>query len=490
MLSKKTILIVEDEDAILLALQRILELTGSYEVFTALDGQIALDKLHGMVPDLIISDVSMPNLNGIELCTEVRRNPVTKSTPFIFLTGKKEKLIECINAGGDDFLMKPFNVEEVLVKIEAIFRRIDQSKEQASQHKGLIEDLAVEKILELCLKEQISGDLLLQQAGEIGVLKLKNGDIKSIDYRNLSDDAALDALMLWRKGTFVIRPLAISIKADSSTLVEKIDLDAGREIGSYCWWVGTIDPEKSRQVNAYMRIFIKNDKQVVSMIDPGSPLYFKEISSKMSGILEKGQNVNLYFLMDADADVCLNAGFLRKVNPRAICLTSVQNWEFVKHYEIDLKNVKKVNLQKNEEIKLSTGNSLRFIPIPFCKSVSSFMIYDVENRILFSGALFSSDSTNESNRNNFFAEESDWQDIADFQTINISSNAALINALNQLAYLKPPPQLVAPRYGKLIRHDILQIFIERLRNLSVGINAGHSQNTARNFESEKVISIN
>jgi len=123
MLSKKIILIAEDEDAILLALQRILELTGEYEVFTALDGQIALNKLKEIIPDLIISDVSMPNMNGIELCTEIRKNPITKSTPFIFLTGKKEMLIECINAGGDDFLMKPFNVYDVLVKIEAFLPR-------------------------------------------------------------------------------------------------------------------------------------------------------------------------------------------------------------------------------------------------------------------------------------------------------------------------------------------------------------------------------
>ena len=132
MQSKKTILIVEDEEPILIALQRILELTGEYEAVVAQDGVIAMDKLQNFIPDLIISDISMPNLNGIELCKNVRENPLTKSVPFIFLTAKKEKMLEGLNVGGDDFLMKPFNVDEVLVKIETMFRRVSQSREQGS----------------------------------------------------------------------------------------------------------------------------------------------------------------------------------------------------------------------------------------------------------------------------------------------------------------------------------------------------------------------
>lgn len=471
MLSKKTILIAEDEDAILLALQRILELTGSYEVFTAHDGQIALSKLEGIVPDLIISDVSMPNVNGIELCRKIRGNPVTKSTPFIFLTGKKEMLIECINAGGDDFLMKPFNVEEVLVKIEALFRRISQSKEQASQYKGKIEDVPVQEILGLCMKEKISGDVFLQQSGEVGIIKLEGGDINSIDYRNLTDDAALDALMLWKKGTFVIRPDEFIIKADSAPILEEVDFNAARELAQNCWWVGSVTGRESTQVNVYLRIFQSNGKEIYALIDPGSPLYYQEISSKVSTVLKKEQEIGLYILMDSDPDVCLNSVFIRKSNPRAICLTSDQNWQSIKHYEIDLKNLKKVNLQKSELIKLSTGNSLKLIPTPFCKSASSFMTYDVENRILFSGALFSSTSSIERiKEKSLFADEDVWQEMAQYHVENISSNDALINGLNQLTALNPAPEIIAPRYGKMIKKEKLKFFIEKLKILSVGIN--------------------
>lgn len=472
MLSKKTILIVEDEDAILLALQRILELTGLYEVLIAQDGQIALDKLQGLVPDLIISDVIMPNLNGIELCKQIRKNPVTKSTPFIFLTGKKEMLIECINAGGDDFLMKPFNVEEVLVKIEALFRRINQSKEQASQHKGQIENLAVNDILELCLKEKISGEVILQQEGEIGIIEMQNGDIKSIDYRNLTDDAALDALMLWKKGTFVIRPLEIQIKVDPAPKQVEVDINSAQQIAQNCWWVGTTDNEEYVQINNYLRTYEANNKKVVSLIDPGSPLYYKEISSKISMVLEKGQDINLYILMDADADVCLNSTFLRKANPRSICLTSSQNWQAVKHYEIEVKNLKKVDLKKSEEVKLSTGNSLKLIPVPYCKSASSFMTFDLENRILFSGAMFSSAGSKERvTDNSIFANEKDWTNMAQYHIENISSNDALHNALNQIKLLNPQPEVIASRYGRLIKKDMLNFFVEKLTTLSVGINA-------------------
>jgi CheY-like chemotaxis protein len=469
-LSKKTILIAEDEEAILLALQRILELTGEYEVLTASNGQSAMEKIKGFIPDMIISDISMPNIDGIAFCKEIRKNPLTKSTPFIFLTGKKEKLIEGINAGGDDFLMKPFNVEEVLVKIEAIFRRISQTREQASQHKGRIEDLAVQEIMELCLRERISGELILQNGGEIGKIKLQNGDFKSVEYRKLSDDAALDALMLWKKGTFVIRPSEIQIKVDSPSKIKKADLSLAQQLSHSCWWVGFADAENHKLYNVYLRIFNNNNKIINTLIDPGSPVFYKEISAKISHILNDDAVINLYLLTDSDPDVCLNSEYLRKANPRTVCITSTQNWESIKHYEINIKSVKMVNLKKTEEIKLASGHQLKLIPVPFCKSPASFMTYDLENKILFSGALFSSMHYKEGSIiSSIFADESDWDDMADFHKLNIPSVHILQSALKKIKALKPKPEIIAPRYGKIISKDRIDFFIDSLHELEVGI---------------------
>ncbi len=468
--SKKTILIVEDEEPILIALQRILELTGLYEAVIAQDGAIALDKLQNFVPDLIISDISMPNLSGIELCKNVRENPVTKSIPFIFLTAKKEKMIEGLNAGGDDFLMKPFNVEEVLIKIETMFRRVTQSREQASQHKGRIEDVPVEEIIELCLREKISGELILQREGEVGIVNLEHGDIISVSFNRLKEEAALDAMRKWNKGTFVVRPLDIKIKVDPHINIDKIDLYSSNKLKENVWWVGQFDETETIHQNVYLRIFKNTSKKICAVIDPGSPLYFNSISEKIGEILGDISKINLYIPMDSSPEVCLNSMFFRKANPRAICMTSFPNWEDIKHYEINPKSVKKVDINKTPSITLASGDNLQFIETPFLGSSGAFITYDIESRILFSGLLFSSDCIlNEDTSYDLYAKEDNWEAIRSFHQRNISSNTALLNILEIVKWLDPKPDLIAPRFGKLIQGEDLSFYIERLKLLHVGV---------------------
>ncbi len=469
--SKRTILIVEDEEPILIALQRILELTGEYEAVLAQDGAIALEKLQTIIPDLIISDISMPNLDGIALCKKVRENPVTKSVPFIFLTAKKEKMIEGLNVGGDDFLMKPFNIEEVLIKIETMFRRVSQSREQASQQKGRIEDVAVEKIIESCLRENISGELVLQNESDVGVIKLEHGDIISVSFNDMKDEVALDAMRSWTKGTFVVRPLDIKIKVEQEISSPKIDLNSPNEIRENVWWVGHIDETKGVQQNVYLRKFKKDKKMICAVIDPGSPLYFYSFSEKIATVLGNISNINIYIPMDAAPEVCLNSVFLRKANPRAVCMTSRNNWESIKHYDINPKSVKKVDTKKTQNVTLASGHSLQFIETPFCGSGSAFMIYDRKSQVLFSGALFSSYCLpSDKNDCRLYAKEEDWESMRSFHEKNISSNKAQLKVLNIISELEPKPKIIAPRFGKLIEGKDINYFVERLKLLQVGIN--------------------
>lgn len=469
MLSKKTILLAEDEEPILLALQRILELTGEYEVVTASDGAIALDKIKSVIPDLILSDISMPNLDGLELCREIRKNPLTKSVPFVFLTAKKEKLVEGMKIGGDDFLMKPFIVEEVLAKMAAIFRRIDQSREQASQHKGRIEEVPVDEILESCLREKISGELILQQEGEVGIVKLENGDIQGVQYQSLSGGEALDALREWNKGTFVVRPLDIQLKVDHHLKTPEIDLSIAQQLAQDVWWVGHMDEKEKKLHNVYLRIFENRDEKISTIIDPGSPLYFKEISAKIEHVLGNIENVDIFIPMDADAQSCLNSMHLRKANKRVVCITTKENWEHIKHYEINPKSVKHVEPLKTPEVKLSSGHQLKIIPIPFCSNANSFMTYDTENGVLFSGALFSSDDFEKGkSSNSLFAEKSDWPGMESYHQKNMPSKKALLYALDKVKTLNPLPEIIAPRCGKLIQLVNLSFFINRIKELEVG----------------------
>ena len=486
MKSKKTILVVEDEEPILLALQRILELSGQYEVITAGDGEQGLDALKRVVPDMIISDISMPNMNGLDFCKRVRDNPITESTPFIFLTAKKEKMVEGISAGGDDFLLKPFSVDEVLVKIEAIFRRVAKSKIQALQHKGLIEDIPVDNILELCLKESISGELILQSEGKVGIVRLANGDILGVEIEDARDDAALDILRLWKKGTFVIRPSEIKIGKDIHTHHAEVDLSKAVEISDNIWWVGAAHTDSRGQKNSYLAIY-KTDRQPIHLlVDPGSPIHLNEITHKTGQVIGDASRINLYLLSAGSADVALNSMFVRKMNPRAICITSRVAWEQqIRHFEIPEESVKKINLTGIYKLKLASGNRLIILPAPFSPQPGAFMTYDQKRRILFSGNLFSSYTAGSDRTAAYlYAVEEDWNGMLRFHLERFPSATVIHSLLAMIATLDPAPRVIAPRYGRLIREEQMDYFTDRLAGMDWGYN---SKNAYQNKEDRLVI---
>lgn len=110
---KKKILIVDDEKSICLLLENFL--AQDYEVVSFNDGIEGLVWLEKNLPDLIISDIQMPNMYGYEFLTSVRQKGFTKHTPVIMLSGKSEskERIKCYRLGAQDYLTKPFNPEEL-----------------------------------------------------------------------------------------------------------------------------------------------------------------------------------------------------------------------------------------------------------------------------------------------------------------------------------------------------------------------------------------
>ncbi len=118
------ILVVEDDWAIREGICDILEL-GGYEVVSAVNGQEALAVLMGILPDLIISDIAMPVMDGYEFYRAVRRNENWLAVPFIFLTAKDQRADVRLGRelGADDYLTKPFEREDLLVAVAAKLRR-------------------------------------------------------------------------------------------------------------------------------------------------------------------------------------------------------------------------------------------------------------------------------------------------------------------------------------------------------------------------------
>jgi len=116
------VLVVDDERAVRDSLRRALELEG-YEIELAADGCEALERLAGVGPDLVVLDVLMPRLGGIDVCRRVRA--AGKDLPILMLTARDavENRVEGLDAGADDYLTKPFALEELLARIRALLRR-------------------------------------------------------------------------------------------------------------------------------------------------------------------------------------------------------------------------------------------------------------------------------------------------------------------------------------------------------------------------------
>jgi two-component system, OmpR family, KDP operon response regulator KdpE len=118
---KPRILIVDDEPQITRVLRRSLT-SRDYDVRSAADGESALETIGDWRPDLVITDLSMPNVNGIELCRRLRK---LSAVPIIVLSvkGEEKTKVEALDAGADDYITKPFGMDELLARIRAALRR-------------------------------------------------------------------------------------------------------------------------------------------------------------------------------------------------------------------------------------------------------------------------------------------------------------------------------------------------------------------------------
>lgn len=122
--AKKNLLIMDDEQGIRKILEHFLK--DEFQVVIKDDGLAGMQWLEeGNVADLVIADLNMPNLDGKEFLKQLRASNMYSDIPVIILSGSDDskERIQCLNAGADDFMIKPFNPMEVLAKINAILRR-------------------------------------------------------------------------------------------------------------------------------------------------------------------------------------------------------------------------------------------------------------------------------------------------------------------------------------------------------------------------------
>jgi DNA-binding NarL/FixJ family response regulator len=133
----KRLLIVDDEPNLLRAVAACLK-AENYDVSTARSGREALLQLAESIPDLIVSDIRMPGMDGYQLARQLRGSPRTALVPIVFLTAKDQTAdrIEGFRAGIDAYLTKPFEPEELIAVVNAILNRIERTHSQIARLVG------------------------------------------------------------------------------------------------------------------------------------------------------------------------------------------------------------------------------------------------------------------------------------------------------------------------------------------------------------------
>jgi two-component system alkaline phosphatase synthesis response regulator PhoP len=138
------VLVVDDEEPILELLKYNLE-KGGYEVKTAQDGAKAVDIAKKFVPDLVLLDIMMPKMDGVETCRQLRDLPELQKTFVVFLTARSEEYSEvaAFDIGADDYITKPIKPRALMSRIGALFRR--ESKKSSPSSTITIDELTIDR---------------------------------------------------------------------------------------------------------------------------------------------------------------------------------------------------------------------------------------------------------------------------------------------------------------------------------------------------------
>ena len=180
------ILIIEDDEAILAFLRRGLAYDG-YEVETAEDGQKGLAVARGDAPDLVVLDWMLPGLDGLEVCRRLR---ASGKVPILMLTAKDSvgDRVLGLDAGADDYMVKPFNLDELLARIRALLRRTKTPKQKTYEFADLTLDTGTrrahrgERVIDLTAKEYELLELFLRHPRQVLTREMIYDDVWGYDF--------------------------------------------------------------------------------------------------------------------------------------------------------------------------------------------------------------------------------------------------------------------------------------------------------------------
>ena len=143
-MTKPRVLVVEDEEDILEVIQYNLQQEG-YEVSCCMDGLQGLEQARTLKPDLVLLDIMLPGMDGVEICRNLKERESTRRIPIIMVTAKGEEIdvVLGLGVGADDYIPKPFKVRELVARVKAMLRRSSLHQDEVSDGCITVGDLVI-----------------------------------------------------------------------------------------------------------------------------------------------------------------------------------------------------------------------------------------------------------------------------------------------------------------------------------------------------------
>ncbi|MBL8148852.1 MAG: response regulator [Blastocatellia bacterium] len=215
-----SILVVDDDPNICLIMSTAIKTIGC-QVITATNGVEAVDKALRFRPNLIISDLLMPKMDGSQLFAKLQQYPETSSIPFVCLTsrGQEEEKLAAFQRGVEDYWVKPFSIAEITMRIKKLLQRQLQNLQHefslggAGQVElsGNLSDMTTADLLRFMEAKRKTGVLRLMYGEMEGGIVFLSGTVADAQYANLVGEPALFTLLNWNEGTFTFQSQPINI---------------------------------------------------------------------------------------------------------------------------------------------------------------------------------------------------------------------------------------------------------------------------------------
>ncbi len=212
-----SILIVDDDPNVCMVLSMAIQTIGC-QVITANNGTEGIDKALRLRPNLIISDLLMPKMDGSQFFSKLQEYPETRSIPFVCLSsrGQEQEKLAAFQQGVEDYWVKPFSVAEITIRIKKLLQRQLQALEKqfvaANQVElaGELTELTPADLLRFCDAKSKSGALHLKSGPTEGTIIFQHGEVIDARYANLVGESALFTLLNWNSGTFTFQSQPVS----------------------------------------------------------------------------------------------------------------------------------------------------------------------------------------------------------------------------------------------------------------------------------------